>query len=106
MTGKRFPWGDTISHANANYYEGTYSYDVGDGSGHHPDYSSGGQPYTSPVGSFAANGYGLYDMAGNIWEWCWDWYASSSYSDGAADPRGASSGSYRVSGGGFFDTTF
>lgn len=61
-------------------------------------YDTGLNPYTSPVGSFAANGYGLYDMAGNIWEWCWDWHGPS-YTAGS-DPRGPTPGTYRVLRGG------
>lgn len=51
-------------------------------------------------GRGAANGYGLHDVTGNIWERCWDWYGLSSYVTGATDPRGAASGWYRVVRGG------
>ena len=100
LSGKRFPWGDTISHSQANYYSSTGdSYDISPTRGYHPAYGSGSIPYTSPVGSFIANGYGLQDMAGNAIEWCWDWYGT--YASGAQnDPRGASSGTSRVLRGG------
>ena len=73
LVGKRYPWGDTISHVEANYYSlnGVWPYDDYDGNGFHPDYNDTPLPYTSPVGSFAANGYGLHDMIGNVSELCW-----------------------------------
>ncbi len=81
VTGRLFPWGtDAISAELANYSE-----------------SNKGK--TTPIGTYLANGYGLFDMAGNVWEWCWDWrgdYAQSAQ----ADPRGPSSGSLRVFRGG------
>ena len=73
---------------------------------YHPSYTAGAFPLTSPVGSFGANGYGLYDMAGNVWEWCWDWYGGSYYttSNGTTDPRGPASGTIRVLRGGSWNS--
>jgi len=66
-----FPWGDTASHDQANFF-GFIENDEIDSDGYHPDYDSGGSPFTSPVGSFEANGYNLYDVVGNVQEWCFD----------------------------------
>jgi formylglycine-generating enzyme required for sulfatase activity len=100
-SGQRFPWGNTITESQANYNASpsSYVYDVNSYNGYNTNYATGAYPYTSPVGSFAPNGYGLYDMAGNVWQWCWDWYGSYG-SASQTDPRGPASGSYRVGRGG------
>ena len=104
LSGKRFPWGNTISESQANYFGDTtdYSYDLGP-DGNNAAFTSGGIPYTSPVGSFAPNGYGPYDMAGNVFEWCWDWYGTPYGQPTTTNPTGpAGPLSVRVVRGGFW----
>ena len=105
-SGQRFPWGNTISWSQANFYAfplsaGGYAYDVNPTKGYDPAFNDGVNPYTSPAGNFAPNGYGLYDMAGNVFQWCWDNYGIWS-SASQTDPRGPTLGSYRAFRGGIW----
>jgi formylglycine-generating enzyme required for sulfatase activity len=87
LVGKRYPWGDEIDKTKAHY-----------------DSWNNGRGTTKVVGSFEANGYGLYDMAGNVREWCQDWYGGNYYSSSPAkNPPGPGSGSRRVLRGGSWD---
>ena len=76
----------------------TYSY--GDSAnGSYMWCSSNSSSKSHEVGTKSPNPWGLYDMHGNVWEWCLDWY-NSSLTSGVTDPKGSSSGSYRVKRGG------
>ena len=97
LAGKKYAWGDELMPNGkpvANWWQGTF-----------PTKNTGEDGFygRAPVKSFPPNGYGLYDMTGNVWEWNGDWYADSYYQTSAKhDPKGPDTGTARVIRGGSF----
>lgn len=86
LEGCSYPWGEGIDASKAHYLN---------------DRAAKAQRGTKPAGTYAPNAFGLYDVAGNVWEWVSDWYAKDYYSSSVpSDPAGPQSGTTRIVRGG------
>ena len=98
LPGARYAWGDDLMPGHrwrANIFQGSFP---------RSDSGEDGFVGTAPVKSFAPNGFGLYEMSGNAWEWCADWFSATWHADAGPetrlDPVGPADGSQRVIRGG------
>ena len=90
LEGKEYPWGNESPKGRANY---GHDWDA--------DWDKGAGKYLQAVNAFEQNGYGLYNMAGNVWEWCADWYDENYYKNSPLkNPQGPKEGVDRVLRGG------
>ena len=95
--GRTYPWGETPPNGKlVNFADVNLNVDWADNS------ADDGQEFTAPVGSFKAGAspYGVYDMAGNVWEWVADWYGIYFQTANSDNPTGPASGDGRVLRGG------
>jgi len=92
LAGKRYPWGsENADGSQGNFADKSAAVDWANAD------VDDGYATCSPVGSYRPNSYGLYDMAGNVWEWCTDWYDKDYYENSPAkNPQGASAGTFQV----------
>jgi sulfatase modifying factor 1 len=95
--GQRLPWGDEIEPGGEhrmNVWQGTFPSDNSLADGYYG---------TAPADAFSPNGFGLYNMTGNVWEWCADWYDVGYYAQSpTVAPPGPASGTHRVMRGGSY----
>lgn len=97
LDGRKYPWGDVLTpegRHRCNIWQGPF-----------PDRDTGEDGYrgTAPVGAFPPNGFGLYNVAGNVWEWCADWFSPHWHVRGERrDPAGPPFGDRKVMKGGSY----
>lgn len=97
LNQKRYPWGDELEP------DGVHQCNIWQGDFPHTNTEEDGFLGTSPVKSYAPNGYGLYDVSGNVWEWCGDWFAKSIHKRGKGkNPQGPETGESKVMRGGSY----
>jgi len=97
LVQKRFPWGDELEpqgRHRMNVWQGIFPTKNTEADGHYG---------TAPVKSYKANDYGLFQMTGNVWEWCWDWFDAGFYRVSPAEnPTGPMTGERHVMRGGSY----